>query len=62
MWHYNAIWVSSGVSIGDNSQFNLGVFISGVLKIDKNVLISPSVKLIGGIHNYNDLNIPIRLQ
>ncbi len=62
IWRNTTFWVGSNIEIGDYSQLNPGVFLSGNVEIGKYVLIGPNVNIIGGTHNYESLDLPIRFQ
>lgn len=62
IWGGTTIWVASEVEIGDFSQINPGCFISGKVTIGNNVMIGPGAKIIGGSHNYAQLDVPMRFQ
>lgn len=54
----------AGLEIGDYSAIGAQSFIGcqGGVKIGSNVIMGPSVRIFSENHNYDDLNIPIRLQ
>jgi|SaaInlStandDraft_1057018.scaffolds.fasta_scaffold06828_3 acetyltransferase-like isoleucine patch superfamily enzyme len=62
IWHNSIIWAGSNVVIEDYVQINPFSFISGNVHIGKFCLIGPGVKIIGGTHNFNQLDVPIRYQ
>jgi len=56
--HYDS---GCGIEIGDNSHFNFGCYLSGTggLKIGKDCLCAPGVKILSGGHNFDCLTTPI---
>jgi maltose O-acetyltransferase len=62
IWRNSIIWTSSKVSIGDYSQLNPFVFISGEVEIGKHVMIGPGARIIGGTHRYESTDLPMRFQ
>jgi acetyltransferase-like isoleucine patch superfamily enzyme len=53
-----------GISIGDNTGINSGVFIGGQggVTIGNNVIIGPGTKIFSENHNFQDIAIPIKDQ
>lgn len=56
--------IGKGLIIGSNSAIGAYSYIGaqGGIKIGENVIMGPRVNFHSENHNYNDLNIPIRLQ
>jgi acetyltransferase-like isoleucine patch superfamily enzyme len=62
IWRNVIVWIASEVKIGDYSQINPFTFISGKVNIGNCVMIGPNVNIIGGSHNFSDINLPMRFQ
>ena len=62
IWQNSTVWVASDINIEDYVQINPYSFISGNVTIGKWCMVGPGVKIIGGTHNFDDINIPMRFQ
>lgn len=52
----------SGINIGDNSGIGLRCRVRGPLEIGDDVMMGPEVVILSGGHNFNRIDIPMRLQ
>lgn len=50
------------IEIGDNTILNPYTVIYGKVILGKYIMVAPGVKLMGGGHNYDNLNIPMKEQ
>ena len=50
------------IEVGDYSSLGLNCMIPYDLKVGKDVMMGPSVIIVGENHNFSDLELPMRLQ